>query len=255
MFVFLTDMSKKISSILKRFAVKHLVFLNVLVFQNADTLKFVKGDSIIEQWVMSEDCTTTDLGTLIYTTKSMVSDDNRHFLFCEEKYYPAPDSHYTKLTFYDAYKKKIWVRSSDSGRRISFYLSAIYDNIVAIVTTDKHNTRPSLHLVKDKKMTTIINDDEWYKLAKYSFSANMQYLALHVKNPYKNKIWDYIHFMDMQNKKEWTYLFPTCVSCKRQTIDVAVDDEGTTEVIYKGEHRVFSRQGKLIDIYRLHRKS
>lgn len=249
MFVFLTDMSKKISSILKRFAVKHLVFLNVLVFQNADTLNFVKGDSIIEQWVMSEDCTTTDLGTLIYTTKSMVSDDNKHFLFCEEKYYSAPDSHYAKLTFYDAYKKKIWVRSSDSGRRILFYLSAIYDDIVTIVTTDKYNARPSLHLIKDKKMKTIVADDKWYRLKKYAFSSNMTYLVLHVKNPYMNKTWDYIHFIDMKNGKEWTYLFPICVSCKRQKIDVSVDNRGITKVVHKGEHRIFSKDGRLTDIY------
>lgn len=243
------ELVKKISGLLRKYATHHLIFLNVLVFQNADTLTFVKGKDIIEKWIMSTEYSTTDPGTAIYTTRSMVADDNKHFLFYEETYYPAPDSYDTKLTFYDASKTKIWEKTPDSGRRISFYLSEIYNDIVTMVTTDKYNANPSLHLIKNKKTITIVDDDKWYRLASYSFSPSMKFLVLHVRNPYMRKTWDYVHFINIENKKSWTYLFPICVSCKRNKLDVSVDNDGITQVIYKGEYRIFSKDGKLTEIF------
>lgn len=240
---------KGFSIFLKKYCAHHIIFLNILVFQNGDTLNFQKGDEVIEQWIMSSENMTTDLVTVLYTTRSMVSENNKHFLYYEEWYYPASDSYNTKLTFYNAIKKKIWEQTVSKGRRISFHLSRIHDDIVTLVTTDNHNAQPRLFVIENKKMRKIIDDNKWYKLVSYSISPNMKYIALHIKNPYRKKIWDYVYFIDLKTKKEWSYVFPICVSCKRNKFDVMVDNDGITEVIYKGEHRIFSKQGKLTDIF------
>lgn len=240
---------KRISNLLRKYSIHSLIFFNILVFQNGDTLNFRKGEEIIEQWIMSSANMTTDLGTMLYSTRSMVSDNNKRFLYYEEYYYPSLDSYDTKLTFYNAKKTKLWEKSVSNGRRISFYLSKILDDIVTMVTTDKQNAQPRLFFIENKNMKKINDDNKWHKIVSYSISPNMQYIALHIKNPYKKKIWDYVYFIDLTTKNEWSYLFPICVSCKRKKFDVTVDDDGITEVIYKGEHRIFSKQGKLTDIF------
>jgi hypothetical protein len=239
----------KIIIFLKKYLTHHIVFLNIMVFQNGDTLIFRKGSDIIEQWIMSSETIESELVTSIHTTRSMTADDNKHFLFYEEWYFPASDSYCTQLIFYNADKKKIWERTENTGRRISFYLSKIYGDDVALVTTDHNKCQPILYLIRDKKADKIADQTKWHRLADYAFSPNMKYLALHVKNPYMKKMWDYIHFIDLKNKEEWSYVFPICVSCKRDKIDVMVNNQGITEVIYKNEHRIFSKQGRLTDIF------
>ena len=84
---------------------------------------------------------------------------------------------------------------------------------------------------------------------KYAFSPNERYVVLHVKNPFADKVWDFIHFIDIQASNEWTYRFPICVSCKRFNLDISVTDDGVSDVVYKSEHRIFNKEGKLIEIY------
>ena len=233
----------------KRLITKYIIFFNILVFHQADTLKFVKGDSVIDKWVLDEKIEKTDLGTVIHSKKSKVSQDNKYFIYYEEEYYSKRDSFVTTLSLYDARKRKLWERSPENNRKISFYLTNIYKDFVILVTTDNYNLNPSLKFIKDKKVKEIIKEKEWQRIVKYEFSPNIQYLLLHVKNPYNTKMWDYVHCIDLKSKKTWTYLFPICVSCKKYKLDLSIDNNGKAQVIYKNRHRIFSKNGTLIDIF------
>lgn len=240
---------KKILPMTRKLVVEYLLFFNILVFQNADTLKFVKGDSVVDIWLLTEKIQETDLGKIIFNKKSKVSKDNKYFFIYEEKYYPSKDSFFTKILFYDADKEKLWEKTPETGRKISFHLTNIYNDIVILVTTDKFNINPDLKSIKDNKIKEIIKEREYQRIIKYEFSSNMRYLILHIRNPYNTKMWDYIYSIDLQNQKKWNYLFPMCVSCKKNKIDLSIDNNGKAEVIYKGEHRIFSKDGELLDIF------
>jgi hypothetical protein len=60
---------------------------------------------------------------------------------------------------------------------------------------------------------------------------------------------DSIYFYDLIAAKDWDYLFPSCLSCKKSRIYLEVDNDGRAEVIHKNEHRVFTSGGILTDIY------
>ena len=70
-----------------------------------------------------------------------------------------------------------------------------------------------------------------------------------MRKRYSRKLWDYLYFIDLQTKQNWEYMFPTCLSCKRTNITLAIDDNGQVEAVHRAEHRVFSSEGKLIDIF------
>ncbi len=149
---------KKILPMTRKLVVEYLLFFNMLVFQNADTLKFVKGDSVVDIWLLTEKIQETDLGEIIFNKKSKVSKDNEYFFIYEEKYYPSKDSFFTKILFYDADKEKLWEKTPETGRKISFHLTSIYNDIVILVTTDKFNNNPDLKLIKDNKIKEIIKE-------------------------------------------------------------------------------------------------
>lgn len=234
----------------KAFITEGLLIANILVFQQGDTLRFLKNNEVIDQWLLFEDPQNQSSDHLVYTRRSKVSVDSSHFFIYEEERHTLTDSVFTKITLYNAGQVKLWEKCMRKGRRISFYLTDIYKDIIILVTTNSGHTNPSLEIIINKKKKEIIKENEWHRIIRYAISPNMQYLVLHVKNPHNKKMWDYIYFVDIDTYDNWTYLFPICVSCKRKKIELAVYDNGKSEVIYKGEHRVFSKQGKLIDIYR-----
>lgn len=234
----------------KAFITEGLLIANILVFQQGDTLKFLKHNEVIDQWLLFEDPQNQSSDHLTYTKRSKVSPDSSNFFIYEEKRHTLTDSVFTKITLYNAGQVKLWEKCPGRGRRISFSLTDIYKDMIILVTTNSGYTNPSLKIIINKKEKEIIKENAWHRIIRYAISPNMQYLVLHVKNPHNKKMWDYIYFVDVATHDNWTYLFPICVSCKRKKIELAVHDNGKSEVIYKGEHRVFSKQGKLIDIYR-----
>lgn len=225
-----------------------LGFSTTLVFQAGDTLKFFKEDSIVDQWIMGQE-TRTEPEEYIITKKTKVSADSNYFFVYEEEYYPVKDSISTKISFYNANKKKFFQRSYKSERKISFDLTKLYNKMLILVTTDKFNVNPSLEFIKNKKNQKVIKEDKWQRIINYELSPNLNYLVMHNRNPYSGKLWDYIYFIDLKTKKDWTYLFPVCLSCKRTKIDLSIDDEGKVEVIHKNEHRIFDKDGNLLNIF------
>jgi hypothetical protein len=240
-----------------------LFILNTLVYQKGDTLLFIAHDTIvgtddsadivqervIEKWFLGESIQQIDSLEEQIIINAKVASNNMFFFTLETRYFSDKPVQ-TKITFYDADRNGIWEESSDSSRIISFDLSNIYDSSLIIGVDSDHNGRyPNLWTIKDKKKKVIIKEGTWERIVKYKVSPNHKYLVLHTKNPHMRKIWDYVHFVDLELEKEWRYLFPQCYSCKRSTIDVAVDDSGAVDVIAKQEHRIFSKNGKLTEFF------
>ncbi len=223
-----------------------LGFTESLVFQYGDTLKFYKNDSLIDQWILKSG--EIENGGY-FTQRVKVSSDNKKFLFYEEKDFPASDSIYTKLTVYSADKKKIWTRIKNGKRKICLDLTQIYPDKIILFTTDRLNSFPIMEVVKNKNTDKLVDMRGWKSIVNYEISANGRYCLFHTRKPYNNKMWDYIYFVDLESNKDWEYLFPFCFSCKRGNLALKVDDDGKSEVIYKNEHRIFDKEGNLIDVF------
>jgi len=224
-----------------------IILIGNLVFQSGDTLKFYKNDTLMDQWIIktSEE---TESGSY-YIQKAKVSPDNKKFLFYEEKYFPAKDSIYTKLTLYGANRKKIWTKIRSGVQKICFDLTHIYTDRVTLLTTNLANASPIMEIIKGNKTTRKIDLTQWTSIVDYEISPNDRYVLFHAKKPYNSRLWDYIYFIDLKTNKTWEYLFPLCFSCKRGRIDLKVNDDGKSEAIYKNEHRIFDRDGNLVDIF------
>jgi hypothetical protein len=219
---------------------------NPVVFKSGDTLRFFENDEIVCQWVLhySEDST---IGTR-RTRTAKISPDNRRFLLYEETYFASSSRFCTRLTLFNAARERIWEKCRLKDRRINFNLTRIYDSAVILVDTDLDESHPEMDLITNDDSINIIKKSEWEKIVDYEVSSGFNYMVLHTKNPYHGKQWDYIFFIDLKTLQTWQYLFPICFSCKRGNIKLRVDDSGQVEVIYKNEHRIFSREGQLVDI-------
>lgn len=223
-----------------------LGFCGMLVFQHGDTLKFLKNDSLIDQWILeSEERVTPAVRS---TKAAKVSPDNKSFLFYEEQYFPAEDSIFSKLILYGADKKKIWTKVENGKRKISIETTRIYPNRVVLFITDRVNAYPVMEIIWNKKTKETVDLKQWLGIVDYAFSPHERYVAFHAKKSHNNHLFDYVFFLDLYSKKHWEYPFPFCASCKRGKVDLKVDDQGITEVIYKREHRIFSKEGQLLDI-------
>lgn len=243
----------KIASFLacvKRHVVPSLMCLNMLVFLETDTLLFRKDDAVVDRWYIGEKTEHTSSGALRTTTHAVVADDHTRFLYFREAYLPDTDSLFSQLTLYRADGHQVWQRTAPPGRTHARFLSELVDDEVVVVTTNQYGAAPSMERISSTAIDTIFREGDWYRLSAYAFSPNRRFIVMHVKNPYREKVWDYIHFIDLQTGSTWSYLFPICVTCKRyKHIDVSVDNDGISEVVYKGEHRIFSREGVLIDVF------
>ncbi len=247
-------MATTLKAIIRRlsrvFITQGLLIANVFVFQQGDTLKFLKNNEVIDQWLLFEDPQNQSSDHVVYTKKSKVSADSSYFFIYEEKRHTLTDSVFTKITLYNAEQEKLWEISADPGTKISYHLSNIYTNTIILVTTDNDYNNPTLEIITNKEKTLFIKKDRWHRIINYAISPNMRYFVLHAKNPYNKKTWDYIYSIDLKTHKSWTYLFPICVSCKRyKRISLNVKNDGAVDVVYKYRHRVFDKTGKLIDFY------
>jgi len=225
-----------------------LFILNVLVYQNGDTLLFTEQDSIIDQWILGETIFHADSVETKLNRKAKVSSNNEKF-FIYTEHDEQGELIKTEIILYNTFQEKLWQDSAHGEEVISFRLSNVYDSLFIGVRSLRGGSEPMLYTVKNTMKEIIIEKGTWDKIIDYSISPNRRYLLLHTKNPYAQRSWDYIYFVDLGNKKDWQYLFPICASCKRGKIDLAVDDEGTSEIISRGQHRIFSKDGEFIDYF------
>jgi hypothetical protein len=168
-----------------------------------------------------------------------------------EEYHVSTETLHTSVSLYTANKAKIWQQIPEPGRIILFDLTNIYEDLVIVVTADKYNKQPVMELVETRDRKIINEKTAWHRIISYDISPDLRYIALHVKNPYgvKEKIWDHIHFIDLQTDQQWTRALPLCVTCKKNRIFLEVDSLGITDVRYKQQHRIYSKDGELIDVY------
>ncbi|UCG92532.1 MAG: hypothetical protein JSV97_02135 [candidate division WOR-3 bacterium] len=227
-----------------------VLVLNTLVYQNGDTLFFTVQDSVADTWILGDEIQKVDTLNITIHRKAKISPDGKSFFVFEETHTPNNiQPLQTKIIFYDEEKEKIWEESNDDQRKLSFKLSNVFDSLVIIVDTERNGTLPRLSTYKNREKTVIIEKGEWQRMVNYAVSPHCRYMAFHNRNPYSGKMWDYIYSIDLLSKKNWTYLFPLCLSCKRGKINLTIDNNGTVEVIHKGEHRIFSSEGNLKDFF------
>jgi hypothetical protein len=155
----------------------------------------------------------------------------------------------TKISFYDAGGSVLFEASAAGDRSISYELSEIRDSLIVITKWDRIYRHPSFDVIKNGEKVELIKDGEWQRIVSYEISPNDRYILFHTRKPYYGKPWDYIYFWDLKTGRTWDYIFPTCLSCKKGRIELGVDDSGQSEVIHKKEHRIFSREGLLLDIF------
>lgn len=223
--------------------------LNTLVYQNGDTLRFMDHDSIIDRWILHADTQLSDSLEERITRKAKVSSDNKFFFIYKERnaldYKPLQ----SEVVFYDARKRELWKEVRKDPVKIMFELSNIFDGYFIVVDADIYGNNPALYVIRDSTKTTVIERDEWMRINSYKVSSNGRFLVLHTRKRHIRQPWDYIYFVDLETKQNWEYLFPLCLSCKRRKISLDVDNAGQVEVVYKAEHRIFSKEGKLVDIF------
>ncbi len=231
------------------FSIWTLGISNTLVIQSGDTLKFLKNDSPVSIRILKNE--EHERASGYYVEKAKISPDSQNFLLYEESNFPDKDSIFTRIAFYNAEQNKIWSRAETGQRKILFELCKIYTDKIAILAVGKTNTAPQLIIINKDKHTKNIDLKQWTSIINYEISPNGRYALFHAKRPYNNKLWDYIYFYDLKTHKRWEYLFPFCFSCKRGWLELKITDEGISEVIYKNknEHRIFDKQGNLVDIF------
>ncbi len=221
---------------------------NTLITQKGDTLEFFSADSLVETWILGEQTETSDSVEIVAVRKAKVAPDSRVFFIYETKY-SASGGPQTKISFYDADRQVLREELSSETRMPSFELSNLYDSLLIFGETDLGGRFPALFIVENGKKDTLIPTGKWEIIVNYELSENCNYLVAYTRNRRSGKLWDYVYSYDLHQKTDWAYLFPLCLTCKRGKLDVSVDDSGKVEVGYKGEYRVFSKSGSLLDIY------
>ena len=64
-----------------------LILTRTLVSQSGDTLKFIKDAEVVDQWIMTTETRTNDVGELIVTVKkAKTTSDSQYFALHEESY-------------------------------------------------------------------------------------------------------------------------------------------------------------------------
>jgi len=231
-----------------------------LVLQNGDTLIFLRNGEVVEKQVLTVKAIEDDQGKQMVSCQAKVSPDNKAYLIhkikqevviTEEAELETENDTVTstEILFLNAKKETLYAEQASGTRYISYELSDIYDSLFVLATWDQYYNNPSFSVVKDGEKTEIIKEGDWQRIVSYKISPNKRFILFHTRNPYHGKSWDYIFFYDLYSGHTWDYMFPTCLSCKKGRIELEVDDDGRSEVIHKREHRVFSRDGVIQDIY------
>ena len=154
-----------------------------------------------------------------------------------------------EISVFDAQRNKILEEKTRGSRNLSYELSSLHESLLVVATWDHFFSNPALVVIKGDNRIGVVEEGQWQRVVSYKVAPNNRYLLFHTRNPYHDKSWDYIYFYDLRTSKSWDYIFPTCLSCKKARIDLYVDDNGQSEVIHKNEHRIFSKDGVLKDIF------
>ncbi len=182
--------------------------------------------------------------------RAKVAPNNKSFLIHEEKRSPEYKHLQSEISFYDEAKTVLWSDGYEDSTKIVFELSDIYDSVFIVTVSDVFGREPELYLIDARlQKRMVIEKGTWMRILSYAISPNCRFFVAHMRRLHFRKPCDYIFFIDLRTEKTWEYLFPTCVSCKRARITLDIDDNGQAEVVYKAEHRIFSKEGKLTDIY------
>lgn len=231
--------------------VMFIVFLvATLVYQTGDTLVFMAHDSIVDRWVMGEYIEKSDSTEIQVVKRAKVSLDNEFFLVHEEKRTLDYQHLQSKISFYDGTKKMLWNDAYEDSTKILFEQSDIYDSLFVVVVSDIFGREPELYMIdRSLQKRIVVEKGTWMRVLSYAISPNCHFFVAHTRRLQFRKPWDYIFFVDLRTEMSWEYLFPACISCKRARISLGVDDYGQVDVVYKAEHRIFSKEGKLVDIY------
>jgi hypothetical protein len=228
-----------------------LALVSAAVFQSGDTLFFSSPGVLFDTIILARDVVTVDSQDIITSRKAKVAPDHGHYLIYTETYFRHNDSIVTDLAVYDAGQNLRWRESRAGGTKISYELTKIFDPFVALVVTVKDNTRPSLEFVDTRtlKRRGIISRGDWPVIVTWELSPDLRHLALYARKSVNGRTADYIYARDLETSRDWFYLFPICLSCKRGVISLLTDNRGQVDVKYKAEHRIFSSSGELIDFY------
>ncbi len=225
-----------------------LIIVSNIILLKEDSLLFMNKDKIVDVWTIEYHEPIT-INSIVHHRRVKISDDGQYFFIYYSQYDTAWNHLSSEIKFYNVTGKMLLSETRQSDKIISFELTNIENNTIIMVEWSPSSEDPQLSVIKGKKIKIPIKKGDWKRVVSYDLSLNGQYLAVHVRNPYMNKLWDYIYFSNLKTGDSWQYLFPLCLSCKRTKINVAVDDNGQTDVEYKGEHRVFSKDGVFIDFY------
>jgi hypothetical protein len=228
-----------------------LYVINILVFQQGDTLQFIENGKVVDTEIIN---TGTILygDTIAFTRNVKISPDHTRYLIYEDEYHRINDSITTWLTCYKVRKMLIYERQCAGNRRIIADLTKIFDDVIVIVTSDKLSRNPTLDVIDSTGTKRIVHEGEWQRIVCYALSPDQNYIVLYCRGLYRKKAWDHIVCVDLLSGKEWQYMFPLCLSCKKGKVQVTVDNTGTTTISYNNEHRVFSKDGTLIEIFYTH---
>jgi len=228
-----------------------LALVAAAVFQNGDTLFFSVPGRTADTLVLTQKTEISDSGEVVVMEKARVAQDRGHYFVYTEKYFRRIDSIATGLTLYDADRHLLAHEEHAGGERISFDLTKIYNDFLALCVTGKVNTQPGLVFIDFKTLRPreIIPRGQWPAILKYELSPDFRYLALQARKRQGNQVVDYIYSRDLQIGTDWSYLFPTCLSCKRGVLHLKIDNDGRVDAEYKKEHRIFSNTGSLINVY------
>jgi hypothetical protein len=226
-----------------------LFCVSALVFQSGDTLFFEKDERIVETWVLGEEVDGDSIVHERTIKQAKVSPDNRRFFI----HTLVVDSEYeylrSEIDFYSADQEQIFHESYSGDEKVLYQSSAVHDSLFVVSVGDTYNKDPQVRIIKDDQETVVVEHGTWQRIVSVEVSPNNKFLALHTRKRYSRKLWDYIYFVDITTQQTWEYQFPTCLSCKRTNISLGVNDDGQVKAVYRAEHRVFSKEGKLIDIF------
>ena len=226
-----------------------IFLLNAWVLQSGDTLMFMENSEIVDRVILNEHVAGDSSGQAVVRQAKISPNQKRYFIH-EAVHNVENDSLLrSKISFYDSEKKKLHEESAIGDRNISFELSNVRDSIFVVTYCDRFYREPAFFVIMVGETFEVIKEGEWQRIVSYKISPNDRYIVFHTRKPYHGKLWDYIYFWDLVARRDWDYLFPTCLSCKKARIDLGVDAEGRSEVIHKKEHRIFSKEGVLVDIY------
>lgn len=226
----------------------YFMLIGALVFQNGDTLRFVADGVMLESMIIA-DSVIDDSSEAVAVRRAQVAEDNRFFFIYEALRRGEYEITRSRISFYDAGKNLLFTAAGDdaAGRQVAFELARIRGGWFIVATWDRHSSDPAITALTPDTLTRIeiIEQGAWQQVLDYAMSPNGQYALFHARNPYNNKVWDYIYFRDLTTGATWDYMLPVCASCKRTPVRLAVGDDGRSEVIYNVERRTFSRSGEL----------